>query len=954
MSSGASSAAAMHRGSYAEEFARNRGGGNTTKSLPKSEDLLDQDRAAYIAWLEAQLERFATAAASVLPLQQRLADQDAAIVELKSKVEGLTELITISHSYTEKQSSQVVSNQQTLATHEDILKQLATTFDETVGNADSAINRKIDQLGARVEAVERGAIQRLELEELSSAVSAFGVRLSQAEQLVRAAEGAAAKAQVDANKSADVAVSAEAAVIAAQERAASLTTDAQAAASSAREAIAASATSATHAAASAAAAQACANALAQHAIGIAALNQVAHGQQQQPAARRRPSLGATFTARPLQESTSSASNNQQASASASASSARPAGTGAPPSLRDILRGLEPSEAVPRQQPSLPITDSLSSLAIGDASGTTSTSPEALQSLATGIVTALSGQLSGVLVRLSQLEEGTLDWRVALQDASRRQASALAKASEELTASLDASGARIKADVTASLQSSLSAASASTSASLSDLRSQLGSLADSCRRDVASAEERCRAALGQARAELDKQLRGQAEALASLQSSLPTLERRAYEASAQAVTHLSASLQRERQKDREAADGAHAALAKEVALVASKMSALDKRVIEARAEAGVEAAALRTRLASETARLQGALLQQGQALERQLLHSAAGDGLSSSSSAPTSARLHQRRGSHASATARSGATLAASAGDDSASARDLYERWSSAQHHLSGLQAQVSELQGQIRQLLNASDYHHGEQQAERGARGEAEQHDDAAERRQLLKQRSAVSLQPANGSGARLLRAGYETQPLQQRGHQPPSYSPADHDDAALNKSSAPTSPSSSSSPDRPSANYAGGEGAGASPAAAAASASSPSAVRRETYRPRPLSGSGNSPGRPQLEDDSGQTALELLATSSPTASGGGRRDGSSRSRMIGGSSRSPSPLAMSPPPPSRAAAAAAALRGSSVGRSRGSPLIDRDREREHDVSSASGATSGTAAAWRRAAAAYL
>ncbi|RYG41586.1 hypothetical protein EON68_02905, partial [archaeon] len=110
--SGSIHAAPLQRGSYFERWMEggsgkpNGGGGGAAMAPPSEMSRLSTDRAAYISFLEAQLERASAAALMSETLVARLDAQDAVNQELQDKITALTHLIQLSQAYTERQGQE--------------------------------------------------------------------------------------------------------------------------------------------------------------------------------------------------------------------------------------------------------------------------------------------------------------------------------------------------------------------------------------------------------------------------------------------------------------------------------------------------------------------------------------------------------------------------------------------------------------------------------------------------------------------------------------------------------------------------------------------------------------------------------------------------------------------------------------------------------------------------------
>jgi hypothetical protein len=235
--------------SYFEAHLRKTG---VVPPPPRHEaDKLITDRAAYIAFLEAQLTRVSASCAHVDAVADRLAateatcrSQAAAMSEMREKVVSMTQLISMVQAYSERQGREAGSavaglhagQQSTVArldAHSTQLASMSVGLDafaerqrEYETQAGAAAEESVRLAGEvaygveRMEAAAAEAASREELRVLTRTSSLLSTRVEAVEEMAAQTAAAADAAAEAASRAADTASSAEAVALTASDRAA--------------------------------------------------------------------------------------------------------------------------------------------------------------------------------------------------------------------------------------------------------------------------------------------------------------------------------------------------------------------------------------------------------------------------------------------------------------------------------------------------------------------------------------------------------------------------------------------------------------------------------------------------------------------------------------------------------------------------------------------------------------
>lgn len=245
------SSALPPRRSYFEDFLRSRShSAGGARPMRLESDKLVTDRAAYISFLETQLERVTAACLAVDALEERLRASEAQNVQLNDKLVALTQLTQLTQSYTERQGQEAgtavatlhAALQDTMARAEAQSAQMAAMAAhmarlEESGNLaqarvdaleqaqaraqeDSvATSNRVDAVASAVRAVEAASATRATVAQLTHALEGVDAKVDRAVARVTEAVQVADAARAGAQRAADTAIAAEASAIAASEAA---------------------------------------------------------------------------------------------------------------------------------------------------------------------------------------------------------------------------------------------------------------------------------------------------------------------------------------------------------------------------------------------------------------------------------------------------------------------------------------------------------------------------------------------------------------------------------------------------------------------------------------------------------------------------------------------------------------------------------------------------------------
>jgi phage shock protein A len=158
----------LQRGSYFEQHLALRGG----KPAHLEHDALIADRAKYISFLESNLERVSQITLANNALEGTVAAQAAQIAQLQDKILSLTQLIQMTHAYTERQGAEAG------VAVADVLTRVAALDGRASGTEE-----RLAALAARVQAGEATAAAH------GAELAALGASQAGAEAATRALAG---------------------------------------------------------------------------------------------------------------------------------------------------------------------------------------------------------------------------------------------------------------------------------------------------------------------------------------------------------------------------------------------------------------------------------------------------------------------------------------------------------------------------------------------------------------------------------------------------------------------------------------------------------------------------------------------------------------------------------------------------------------------------------------------
>jgi hypothetical protein len=257
--------APLNRNSYFEKFLETR---TTTRPIHLESEKLISDRATYISFLEAQLERVSSVVVSNDSIVERMNTQANMIQDMQDKVVALTQLIQMTQTYSEKQGQEagtavaaLSSSIQTVASkvesHTSDFSRIQSEITLVASKQSeqdqqrsqivagmNQLHQEVSRVDARCDALievakelEKATAPLDTVQHLTTEVARQAARVSEMLQLVTAAQRSAEQSRDTAIKAVDNATAAEASAINAMEQARSCSSNSHSAYHDARRAL---------------------------------------------------------------------------------------------------------------------------------------------------------------------------------------------------------------------------------------------------------------------------------------------------------------------------------------------------------------------------------------------------------------------------------------------------------------------------------------------------------------------------------------------------------------------------------------------------------------------------------------------------------------------------------------------------------------------------------------------